>query len=106
MAHGRNALRLVNPETFREEVKISEGSVKGEVHSLHHALEAHGALLPATAGKLIERFTRRGSVVLDPYARGGHVGLEANQRGRVFFGASLDPLSLAIIQGRTQPVDL
>ncbi|MFO1541421.1 MAG: hypothetical protein ACKOTZ_13420, partial [Chloroflexota bacterium] len=65
---------------------------RGWGHPFHPILPWAGAVPPAFAHALIERFTRPGDVVLDPACGRGTVPLQASLRRRVGIGIADDPL--------------
>lgn len=59
------------------------------------------ARLPA---ELIERFTRAGELVVDPYSGGGTTALEAYLQGRAFAGVDLSPFACLVARVKTTPL--
>ncbi len=68
------------------------------IYSYPAKFQAH---LPA---ELIRLFTRRGELVVDPYAGGGTTGLEASIQGRRFVGVDLSPFACLLARVKTTPV--
>jgi site-specific DNA-methyltransferase (adenine-specific) len=62
-------------------------------HAFHPICTYLGGLPPAMAHALIERFSRPGDVVLDPFCGRGTVPLQAVLRRRVGVGVDLNPLA-------------
>src|ERR1051326_2322441 len=52
----------------------------------------------------VERFTRPGDLVLDPFMGGGTTAVEALASGRTFVGADLNRLSVFIAATKTTPL--
>ncbi len=100
-------LRVVESQPFyREEVSTWAEEGEGEPHSLHSAIQFQENMSPEVAGHVIQRFSRRGEVVLDPFAGSGVALLEAALRGRVAFGADIDPLSQLVTRAKLEPADI
>jgi len=51
---------------------------------------------------IVERFTRAGDLVLDPFLGGGTTGVVASRLGRNFIGADIDPEAIRSSAGRLQ----
>lgn len=62
-------------------------------HAFHPLCTYLGGLPPAMAHTLIERFSRPGDVVLDPFCGRGTVPLQAVLRRRIGVGVDLNPLA-------------
>ncbi len=56
--------------------------------------------------KYIERYSKEGDIVLDPFAGSGVTVIEALRLGRKGVGIDLDPISMFITQCTLMPVDL
>jgi len=67
-------------------------------HAFHPLCTYLGGLPPAMAHALIERFSRPGDVVLDPFCGRGTVPLQAVLRRRIGVGVDLNPLA-ALLTG-------
>ena len=67
-------------------------------HAFHPLCTYLGGLPPAMAHALVERFSRPGDVVLDPFCGRGTVPLQATLRRRVGVGVDLNPLA-ALLTG-------
>lgn len=67
-------------------------------HAFHPICTYLGSLPPAMAHALVERFSRPGDVVLDPFSGRGTVPLQAALRRRVGVGVDLNPLA-ALLTG-------
>ncbi|MFN8620186.1 MAG: DNA methyltransferase [Chloroflexota bacterium] len=67
-------------------------------HAFHPLCTYLGGLPPAMAHALIERFSRPGDVVLDPFCGRGTVPLQATLRRRIGVGVDLNPLA-ALLSG-------
>jgi hypothetical protein len=70
--------------------------------TLTHGFHSYPARLhPGLAARLIGQLTAPGDAVLDPFAGGGTVPVEAMAAGRHAFAADLNPLALRIMEART-----
>lgn len=70
--------------------------------TLTHGFHSYPARLhPGLAARLIAGLTRPGDAVLDPFAGGGTVPVEAMAAGRQAFASDLNPLALGIMEART-----
>jgi DNA modification methylase len=105
---GALALRLVEtPPYYREELCLwNVNSEEETLHSLHSVNACPQGLRAEVPAYLIRKYSKRGSVVLDPFCGGGSTGLEANMVGRVAFLSDVNPLALAVAQARLSPADL
>lgn len=72
-------------------------------HAFHPICTYLGGLPPAMAHALIERFSRPGDVVLDPFCGRGTVPLQATLRRRVGVGVDLNPLASLLTGAVLEP---
>jgi site-specific DNA-methyltransferase (adenine-specific) len=72
-------------------------------HAFHPLCTYLGGLPPAMAHALVERFSRPGDVVLDPFAGRGTVPLQAALRRRVGVGVDLNPLAALLTGAVLEP---
>jgi site-specific DNA-methyltransferase (adenine-specific) len=72
-------------------------------HAFHPICTYLGGLPPAMAHALIERFSRPGDVVLDPFCGRGTVPLQATLRRRVGVGVDLNPLASVLTGAVLEP---
>ncbi len=99
----RPQLRLVeDAPTYVEEIKYQNA----EFHSLHDLDVEPTRLHPLLARALIERFSSRSDVVLDPSARFGTAALEANLIGREGKAAEAHPILASICGAKISPADI
>ena len=100
----RPQLRLVeDPVQFREEFEVN---LAEPVHSLHELDVEPYRLQPRLARALIERFSNRGDVVLDPCGRFGTVALESLLLGRDGRCAERHPVLASIAGAKITPGDI
>ena len=71
-------------------------------HSLHE-VSYRACFKPQLAGFFIERFSRKGDLVYDPFMGRGTTVLEAALRGRCAWGNDLNPVCARLIEPRLNP---
>jgi hypothetical protein len=99
-------LRLVQAEQFNEQLDLpTAGSAEGS-HSIQQAFQYCAPWKPYLAKYVIERFSKRGATVLDPFCSTGIVGVEAALSGRGFIGAASDHGLVKLSRARLFPADL
>ena len=76
-----------------------------QAHSLHE-ISYRACFKPQLPRFFIERLTRPGAVVYDPFMGRGTTPLEAALLGRVPFGCDVNPLSLLLVRPRLRPPTL
>jgi hypothetical protein len=76
-----------------------------EGHSLHE-ISYRACFKPSLPAFFLERFTRPGDVVFDPFMGRGTTVLEALLRGRVGCGNDVNPLSAMLVRPRLAPPSL
>ena len=69
-------------------------------HPWHSLCSYHGKLKPAIAHFMIERFTRRGDIVLDPLCGVGTIPFEACLQGRIGIGNDLSELAYVVTKAK------
>ena len=67
-------------------------------HSLHTYV---AAINPPLAATLIEHYTRKGELILDPFCGGGGVLVEAALHGRRAIGCDINPLAVLMSRAKT-----
>jgi hypothetical protein len=99
----RPQLRLVeDAPPYVEELS----ALSGQTHSLHDLDIEPTRLHPLLARALIERFSARGEVVLDPAARFGTAALEALLAGREGRAAETHPVMASVCGAKISPSDI
>ena len=102
----RAALQLVESIPFqRREVQL-EASGAGQAHSLHYAVPLPESVSPELIAFIINKFSRKGEIVLDPFCGVGTVALEAGLLGRIPYACDPNPLFAKISQAKLLPVEL
>lgn len=71
--------------------------------SLHQLSPYIGKIKSSIAGDLIERYSNRGDLVVDPFAGAGTIPLEAVIRGRRAFAADISPYARILSQAKLSP---
>jgi DNA methylase len=71
--------------------------------SLHQLAPYIGKIKSSIAGELVERYSRRGDIVADPFAGAGTIPLEAALRGRRAFGADISPYAGILSKAKLSP---
>jgi hypothetical protein len=99
-------LKLVESQAFAEELRLSPEEGAQGSHSLQSAFQYCSPWKPFLAKYVIERFSKRGQVVLDPVCSTGIVGVEACLAGRSFIGAADNHGLVRLTQARLFPADL
>ena len=74
--------------------------VKGRWTLHNTTCAAHGNVPPELSHYFIERFTKMGDVVLDPFSGRGTTPVEAAAQGRFGIGNDLNPLAVALTRGK------
>lgn len=71
--------------------------------SLHQLSPYIGKIKSSIAGELVERYSTRGDLVVDPFAGAGTIPLEASLRGRRVFGADISPYARILSLAKLRP---
>lgn len=71
--------------------------------SLHQLSPYIGKIKSSIAGELVERYSTRGGLVVDPFAGAGTIPLEASLRGRRAFGADISPYARILSLAKLHP---
>ncbi|RLE79482.1 MAG: hypothetical protein DRJ51_07695 [Thermoprotei archaeon] len=73
---------------------------------LTHGLHPYPArMIPQIARRLIERYSERKDVILDPFCGSGGVLVESMLLGRNSIGIDINPLALIIAKAKTTPLE-
>jgi DNA modification methylase len=73
--------------------------------NMHSLCSYQGKLKPSIAYHLIQRFTKQGDVVLDPFCGIGTIPLEACLNGRIGIGIDLNPIAYANTIAKVRKLD-
>lgn len=71
--------------------------------SLHQLSPYIGKVKSSIAGELVEQYSRKGDLVVDPFAGAGTIPLEAAIRGRRAFGADISPYARILSRAKLSP---
>jgi hypothetical protein len=71
--------------------------------SLHQLAPYIGKIKSSIAGDLIERYSKRGDLLVDPFAGAGTIPLEAAIRGRRTLAADISPYARILSQAKLKP---
>ncbi len=103
----KSALKVVeSPSHYVREEQVWSPEASQNAHSLHYAVpyaDSFPAELPAT---FISKYTKRGSVVLDPFCGCGTTAIEAALQGRIPFASDANPLAVKIARAKLSPADI
>src|SRR5580704_5047573 len=94
--------RMISVDTFVNEFWTSR---QRAAHSLHE-VSYRACFKPQLPRFFVERLTREGDTVYDPFMGRGTTLLEAALLGRVPVGCDVNPLSLVLIGPRLRPPHL
>lgn len=105
------ALKLVEDKTSREiGYKRFIGELwtqqQRQMHSLHYAISYRASFKPELPDFCIQRYSKRGDVVLDPFCGRGTTALQANLLGRAAWFSDVNPLAVRMTRAKTMPVGL
>ena len=73
-----------------------------QAHSLHE-ISYRACFKPQLPRYFIERFSREGDIVLDPFLGRGTTAIQAALSGRVAYGSDINPLSAMLTRPRLSP---
>jgi hypothetical protein len=99
-------LRLVQAEQFNEELDLTSAGSSETAHSLQGAFQYCAPWKSNVARYVIERFSKRGAVVLDPFCSTGIAGVEAALASRSFIGCAQDHGLVKLARARLFPADI
>lgn len=71
--------------------------------SLHQLSPYIGKIKSSIAGELVERFSKPGDLVVDPFAGAGTIPFEATLRGRRALGADISPYARILSKAKLSP---
>lgn len=99
-------LKLVQAPQFNEELELTLEGAVGKSNSLQSAFLYASPWQPLLARYVIERFSKKGQTVLDPFCSTGVVGLESVLAGRPFVGCAQDYGLVKLSRARLTPADI
>jgi hypothetical protein len=104
MSANRAALQLVEMAPFAEQVAVRADDSSS--HALHQLFPSGSGVVPEAAKFCIERFSKPGELVLNPFTGLGTIALEVVLRGRRLAAIDSDPLAVQVTRARLTPADL
>lgn len=75
-------------------------------HGLHYAVQYHGTLKPELTNYYLNKYSEKGSIVLDPFCGSGVVPLQASLLGRIAWASDINQLAVRITQAKLKPAGL
>jgi SAM-dependent methyltransferase len=99
-------LKLVQAQQFHEQLEVGSETTARASHSLQAAFQYASPWQPTLARYVIERFSKKGAVVLDPLCATGTVGVESVLLNRSFIGCAQDHSLIKLARARLFPADL
>jgi hypothetical protein len=102
----RPALKLVESCPFFEESGEFWGQEERDHHGLHYVVSYPDSFRPQFAHYFIERYSKPGDRVLDPFCGRGTTPLEAALLGRIPLAADLNPLAVFLTATKLAPADI
>jgi hypothetical protein len=100
MSHNRLLYDCVRPKPAP--ARWQEPCANSEC-SLHQLAPYIGKLKSSIAGELVEKYSRPGDLVADPFAGAGTIPLEAIIRGRRAFGSDISPYASILAKAKMSP---
>ncbi|MBX7138999.1 MAG: hypothetical protein K1X83_13580 [Oligoflexia bacterium] len=99
----RTALKVVE-SAFQE--CVIELPQDGEAHSLHGAVPYPLSIRHPICAHFIDRYSRKGGTVLDPFCGSGATPLETNLRGRVAFFSDRSSFAVKLARSKIEASDI
>ncbi len=106
------ALKLVQDNEAKKgpTPRLLEGelwtSFRKQMHSMHYVVSYRGSFKPELPDFCIQRFSKVGDVVLDPFCGRGTTSVQANLLNRVSFSSDINPLAVLITKAKLFPATL
>lgn len=98
---GRNSSSWLGSSERLRAAALDKAGVMGLTHGFYRY---PARFSPQFAAAVIEQFTERGDVVLDPFAGGGTAVVEAIAQGRVAVGNDINTLAVFVSRVKTTPL--
>jgi site-specific DNA-methyltransferase (cytosine-N4-specific) len=93
-------------DSMLEEPQSDWDFVGADTQYMTHGLHPYPArMIPQIARRLIEKYSNRDDVVLDPFCGSGGVLVEATLLDRKSFGIDINPLACLLARVKTTPID-
>ena len=94
--------RFLGVTTTVEDWTFADADTGRGLHGLH---PYPARMIPQIAHKLIEKYSKRGDIVLDPFCGSGTVVLESRLLGRNSIGIDLNPLAILLARAKSTPIE-
>jgi SAM-dependent methyltransferase len=101
-AKGKALLRFGSVEVTPAPARWRQPCANTEC-SLHQLSPYIGKIKSSIAGELVERFSKPGDLVVDPFAGAGTIPFEAALRGRRALGADISPYARILSKAKLSP---
>ena len=84
-----------------------EHAISPQAHTAMYLMHKYWARKPHNVvGEYIERYTKKGEIVLDPFTGSGVTAIEALKRGRKAVAMDLNPIAIFITRMTLKPLDI
>jgi DNA modification methylase len=101
---GKSKREVVNGKI----VNVKEGvfwiQKQRQMHSIHYVTPYQASFAPQIPSYFIERYSKKGDTVLDPFCGRGTTVFEANISGRIGIGVDISPLAIQIAKSKMRKV--
>jgi hypothetical protein len=89
------------------EVMHIDHAISPQAHTPMYLMHKYWARKPHNVvGEYIEHYSKRGEIVLDPFAGSGVTAIEALRRGRKAIAIDIDPIATFITRMTLKPIDI
>ena len=103
---GKSEYEIIN----NKEILVERGQFwiqkQRQGHSMHYIVPYQACFAPQIPKFFIERYSKKGDTVLDPFCGRCTTVFEANQLGRIGLGVDISPLGLEIAKAKRKNVKL
>lgn len=86
--------------------KFLENSKKENRVGMHSFHRYYGKLIPAIPNCFIDKFTKEGDLIFDPFTGSGTTAVESCRMNRDFVGVEINPLSVSISKTKTSKLSV
>lgn len=104
-------LKLVTREEYLEHQQPlwqvnKNGNACSQNHSLYDLIPFSNSTRPEVANYVINKYSKKGDLVLDPFCGSGNIPLTAAFLGRIPYCSDVDPFALSIASAKINAVDI